>query len=176
MSFTIGGFYDADEGEVRYGIEIPNLLSLLAFHDPNATVTGLDSVAPRGPPAGQHRPLRVPDDGRDRDAARRDLRRCYLLTWFRKRRLPRSPWFYRAVIAAGPLALVALICGWVTTEVGRQPWIVYETMRTTDAVTASDGLEVGFVVLVAVYVALGAAFAWLMRRLTSRPEQELVQR
>jgi cytochrome bd ubiquinol oxidase subunit I len=100
----------------------------------------------------------------------------FLLTWFFRRRLPRSPWFYRAVIAAGPLSLVALICGWISTEVGRQPWIVYETMRTTDAVTASDSLEVGFVVLVAIYLALAAAFAWLMRRLTAEPEQELVSR
>ena len=48
---------------------------------------------------------------------------------------------------AGPASLVALICGWITTEVGRQPWIVYETMRTSEAVTASDGLEIGFAVL-----------------------------
>ena len=74
------------------------------------------------------------------------------MTWFRKRRLPRSPWFYRAVMAAGPLAFVALIAGWITTEVGRQPWIVYEMMRTEQAVTSADGLEVGYAVLVAVYV------------------------
>jgi cytochrome bd ubiquinol oxidase subunit I len=175
VSFTIGGFYDADEGEVRYGIEIPNLLSLLAYHDPDATVTGLDSVAAEDRP-----PVNIVRFAFQTMAGIGTLLAAisalYLFLWFRKRRLPRSPWFYRAVIAAGPLALVALICGWVTTEVGRQPWIVYETMRTTDAVTASDSLEVGFVVLVAVYVALGAAFAWLMRRLTSRPEQELVER
>ena len=48
----------------------------------------------------------------------------------RRKRLPESPWFYRAVVAAGPLSLVALIAGWVTTEVGRQPWVVYRVMRT----------------------------------------------
>jgi cytochrome d ubiquinol oxidase subunit I len=95
----------------------------------------------------------------------------FTFTWSRKRRLPRSPWFFRAVMAAGPLALVALICGWVTTEVGRQPWIVYEVMRTRDAVTSNDDLELGFAALVGVYVALGAALAWLLRRLTTRPEQ-----
>jgi cytochrome d ubiquinol oxidase subunit I len=100
----------------------------------------------------------------------------FLLTWFRRRRLPRSPWFYRSVMVAGPLSVVALIAGWVATEVGRQPWIVYETMRTRDAVTASDGLEVGFAVLVAVYLALAAALVWLLRRLASKPEQELVAR
>ena len=93
----------------------------------------------------------------------------FALTWWRKRRLPRSKWFYRAVMAAGPLSLVALICGWITTEVGRQPWIVYETMRVSDAVTASDGLELGFGVLVAVYVGVVIALWWLIRRLTARP-------
>jgi cytochrome d ubiquinol oxidase subunit I len=87
----------------------------------------------------------------------------------RRRRLPRSRWFFRAVMAAGPLALVALICGWITTEVGRQPWIVYEVMRTEQAVTASDDLEIGYAVLITVYVALAIAVVWLLRRLASRP-------
>jgi cytochrome d ubiquinol oxidase subunit I len=95
----------------------------------------------------------------------------FFVTWLRKRRLPRSRWFYRAVMAAGPLSFVALIAGWVTTEVGRQPWIVYETMRTTQAVTSADGLEVGYAVLVAVYLSLGAGVAWLLRRLTRRPAE-----
>jgi len=50
---------------------------------------------------------------------------AYLVVRIRRKRLPESRWFYRAVVAAGPLALVALIAGWVTTEVGRQPWVVY---------------------------------------------------
>jgi cytochrome d ubiquinol oxidase subunit I len=86
-----------------------------------------------------------------------------------RRRLPRTPWFYRAVIAAGPLSLVALIAGWVVTEVGRQPWVVYRVMRTNEAVTRSDSLEIGFAFLVVVYVSLGAAVAWLLRRLARRP-------
>ena len=72
-------------------------------------------------------------------------------------------------MAAGPLALVALIAGWITTEVGRQPWIVYEVMRTEQAVTSADGLEVGYAALVAVYVSLAAAVVWLLRRLASKP-------
>ena len=72
----------------------------------------------------------------------------FFVTWLRKHRLPRSKWFYRAVMAAGPLSLVAMIAGWITTEVGRQPWIVYEVMRTEQAVTSADGLEVGYAFLV----------------------------
>jgi cytochrome d ubiquinol oxidase subunit I len=175
VPFTIGGYYDADDDEVRYGIKIPYLLSLLAHHDPTATVTGLDSV-----PESDRPPINIVRLAFQTMAgigtALAAIAAVFLLTWFFRRRLPRSPWFYRAVIAAGPLALVALICGWIATEVGRQPWIVYETMRTSDAVTASDGLEIGFAVLVAIYLALAAAFAWLMRRLTAKPEQELAAR
>ena len=72
-------------------------------------------------------------------------------------------------MTAGPLAIVALIAGWITTEVGRQPWIVYGVMRTEQAVTAADGLEVGYAVLGAVYLALAAAVLWLLRRLTRQP-------
>ena len=71
---------------------------------------------------------------------------------------------------SGPLSFVALIAGWITTEVGRQPWIVYEVMRTEEAVTEADGLVVGYVVLVSVYVALAVAVAWLLRRLARQPE------
>jgi cytochrome bd ubiquinol oxidase subunit I len=99
------------------------------------------------------------------------LAAVYLVTWVRRRRLPRSPWFYRAVVAAGPLALVALISGWITTEVGRQPWVVYEVMRTSRAVTAADGLEVGLVFLILVYAGLAAAVYWLLRRLSRRPPE-----
>jgi cytochrome d ubiquinol oxidase subunit I len=172
--FTIGGFYDDDEQEVRYGIQIPFLLSLLSQHDPQATVTGLDSV-----PEADRPPVNVVRFAFQAMVGIGTvlglLSLVYLVTWWRRRRLPRSVWFLRAVVVAGPLALVALIGGWVATEVGRQPWIVYETMRTSDAVTASDGLEVAFGVLVAVYLGLTVALVWLLRRLTSRPERELAE-
>jgi cytochrome bd ubiquinol oxidase subunit I len=169
-AFTLGGYYDEETGEVRYGIEVPYLLSFLAFHDPNSTVRGLETVPPPDrPPVNVVRLAFQAMVGIG--SALMLLGVLFIFTWSRKRRLPRSPWFFRAVMAAGPLALVALICGWVTTEVGRPPWIVYEVMRTRDAVTSNDNLELGFAALVGVYVALGAALAWLLRRLTTRPEQ-----
>jgi cytochrome d ubiquinol oxidase subunit I len=167
-AFTIGGFYDADRGEVRFGVEIPRMLSLLARHNPDARVVGLDSVPPEDRP-----PVNVVRTAFQAMAAIGTglalLGLLFVLTWLRHRRLPRSRWFYRAVIVAGPAALVALIAGWVATEVGRQPWIVYGVMRTSEAVTKSDGLEVGFAFLVVVYVALAAAVAWLLRRLAAQP-------
>jgi cytochrome d ubiquinol oxidase subunit I len=141
---------------------------VLAKHDPNATVQGLETVPPEDrPPVNVVRIAFQTMVGIGTALAL--LGAAFLVTWLRKRRLPRSPWFFRAVMAAGPLALVALIAGWVTTEVGRQPWIVYEVMRTEQAVTSADGLEVGYAALVAVYVSLAAAVLWLLRRLASRP-------
>jgi len=167
---TILGIYDGDRNEVRYGIELPELLSLLAYHDPNARVMGLNEVPARDrPPINTVRFAFQTMVGIGTALAL--LAAVFLLTWLWRRRLPRSPWFYRAVLAAGPLALVALIAGWITTEVGRQPWIVYEVMRTSQAVTASDALEVGFLFLVVVYVGLAGAVVWLLRRLARRPPE-----
>jgi cytochrome d ubiquinol oxidase subunit I len=90
----------------------------------------------------------------------------------RRRRLPEGRWFYLALAAAGPLACVALIAGWVTTEVGRQPWIVYGVMRTTDAVTGAGGVPVGYAGLCVVYLAVAAGVAWMLRRLARIPIDE----
>jgi cytochrome d ubiquinol oxidase subunit I len=87
----------------------------------------------------------------------------------RLRRLPRSVWFYRVLVAAGPLSFVALIAGWITTEVGRQPWVVYGVMRTSAAVTGAQGIPVGYATLVVVYAGLAGAVWWVLRRLSRAP-------
>jgi cytochrome d ubiquinol oxidase subunit I len=73
------------------------------------------------------------------------------------------------VLLAGPLSVVALIAGWVTTEVGRQPWVVYEVMQTKDAVTGATGIPIGYGVLLAVYLALAVGVAWVLWRLARIP-------
>jgi cytochrome d ubiquinol oxidase subunit I len=160
------GWYSG--GEVKYGIRIPKLLSLLAFHNPNARVQGLDAV-----PAGQRPPVNVVRVAFQVMVAIGTLLAAlgalYLLGFARRRRTPESPWFYRAVAAAGPLSVVALIAGWVTTEVGRQPWVVYHVMRTSEAVTAAGGIPVGYATLIAVYAAVALAVAWILRRLARAP-------
>ena len=158
------------------GPEIPKLLSLLAFHDPNATVEGLDSVpADDRPPVGIVRAsfLTMVSIGTLLAA----IAAWYLAVRVRKRRLPESRWFWRAAIAAGPLSVVALIAGWVTTEVGRQPWVVYETMRTEAAVTGASGIPVGYATMAVVYLSLAVAVVWILRRLARRPlEEEVAER
>ena len=149
-------------------IEIPDMLSLLAFHDPNATVTGLDSVPPDDrPPTGivklTFRTMVFLGSGL---AA---LGLWFLWPWWRHGSLPKSRWFYRLAVLAGPAALVTLICGWITTEVGRQPWIVYEVMRTESAVTGASGVPVGFGALGLVYLGLATVALVMLRRLSRDP-------
>jgi cytochrome d ubiquinol oxidase subunit I len=157
------------DGQVKYGIEIPKMLSLLAFHNPDATVTGLDSV-----PAGE----RPPDVNVVRVAFQTMvgigtllalLAVGYLTVLYRRKRLPESVWFYRALALAGPLSVVALIAGWVTTEVGRQPWVVYRVMLTSQAVTGAGGIPIGYGALALIYVGVGIAVVWILRRLAKAP-------
>src|SRR5207245_7616537 len=130
------------EGQVKYGIRIPKLLSLLAFHNPSATVKGLDTVpADRRPPINVVRISFQLMVGIGTLLALLGI--VYLLVRIRRRRLPDSVWFYRALVLAGPASVVALIAGWVTTEVGRQPWVVYKVMLTSQAVTGASGIPVG---------------------------------
>ena len=160
------GWYDGHK--VVYGIEIPHLLSLLSFHSWDATVKGLDTVpAVDRPPVNVVRFAFQTMVGIGTLLALLGL--VYLYVRLRRRRLPTSRWFYRALVLAGPLAVVALIAGWITTEVGRQPWIVYRVMRTTQAVTGAHGIPVGYGTLVLVYLALAVAVAWLLRRFSRLP-------
>ena len=164
----MGGWYDDDSGEVRYGLRIPKLLSLLAHHDPNATVEGLDRVPPEDrPPVNVVRVAFFTMVGIGTLMALFGV--WLLLVWWRRRELPEGRWFLRVVAALGPLSVVALISGWVTTEVGRQPWVVYGRMRTEEAVTGAGGIPLGYAALVVIYAALAAATWWLLRRLARTP-------
>jgi cytochrome bd ubiquinol oxidase subunit I len=156
------------DGRVKYGLRIPKLLSFLAYHDPNARVQGLDAVPPdRRPPVNVVRVAFQLMVGIGTLLALLGV--VYLAVRVRRRRLPESRWFYRALTLAGPLSLVALIAGWVTTEVGRQPWVVYEVMLTRQAVTGASGIPVGYATLVAVYLLLASAVVWVLRQLARAP-------
>ncbi len=165
-SLHVLGWYT--DNQVKYGLGIPKLLSTLAFHDPNATVQGLDAVpADDRPPVNVVRVAFQTMVGIGTMLALLGV--VYLVIRVRRKRLPESLWFYRALVIAGPLSVVALISGWVTTEVGRQPWVVYRVMRTSDAVTGADGIPVGYATLALVYLGVALGVAWVLRRLARAP-------
>jgi cytochrome bd ubiquinol oxidase subunit I len=156
------------DNQLKYAIAIPHLLSILSFHSWNATVRGLESV-----PASQRPPVNVVHWSFQIMVGIGTLLALlgvvYLAIWIWKKRLPGSIWFYRALIVAAPLTVVALIAGWVVTEVGRQPWVVYNVMPTADAVTGAHGIPVGYGALAASYVVVACGLAWVLRRLARAP-------
>jgi cytochrome d ubiquinol oxidase subunit I len=147
-----------------FGIEIPKALSLLAHHDPDAEVLGLDTVPPdERPPSNIVKPSfqLMAAIG----TALVGLGGWFGITWWRRRRIPGTRWFLRAAVVAGPAAAVALECGWITTEVGRQPWIAYNVLRVTDAVTHAPNIRLGYFALIGVYAALTTVTVYVLRRL-----------
>jgi cytochrome d ubiquinol oxidase subunit I len=70
----------------------------------------------------------------------------------------------RSLVAAGPLGFIAIEAGWIVTELGRQPWIIYNIMRTQDAVTPMPGIAVPFIIFTIVYLFLAFMVAYLLRR------------
>ena len=164
VPLSLGGIYYDDE--LHYDVEVPWGLSLLVTHNPNGEVTGLETVPPdlRPPVNVVHLAYNVMVG----------LGSAFLLlalwlgwSWWRRREIPRSPWFLRAVVLAGPGVVLAMEAGWITTEVGRQPWIVYGVLRTEDAVSPAPGLFLGFYAVLAIYVVLTALTVFVLRRLAS---------
>jgi cytochrome bd ubiquinol oxidase subunit I len=76
-------------------------------------------------------------------------------------------------VLAGPLSVVALISGWVVTEVGRQPWVVYKVMLSSEAVTGAHGIAVAYGTLAAVYLAVACGVLWILLRLARAPLRKI---
>ena len=166
------GWYTGNH--LEYAIQIPHLLSLLTDHSWNGTVQGLATVPPsqRPPVNVVHWSFQIMVGIGTLLAL---LAVVYLAIWIWKKRLPESTWFYRALVVAGPLAVAAQISGWVVTEVGRQPWVVYGVMRTDAAVTGAHGIPIGYGALAAAYLVVACGLAWALRRLARAPFEEPVE-
>ena len=164
---SLGGIYLDDQ--LVGAIEIPYGLSLLIHHDPDGFVAGLDSV-----PAELRPPVNVVHLSYNVMVgigfALLGLAAWLGWSWWRRRDMPGSRWFLRAVALSGVAAAIALEAGWVATEVGRQPWIVYEIQLTRDAVSTAPGLRYGFYLVVAVYLVLTVMTVYVLRRLAGTHE------
>jgi cytochrome d ubiquinol oxidase subunit I len=158
----VGGI--AVDGRMRYAIEIPNGLSLLAHWDPNAEIKGLNEI-----PEGDRPPVNVVHLSFQLmvalGSAMLAVAAWFAFLWWRRRQPPEGKWFLIAAALCGPAAVLALESGWTTTEVGRQPWVVYGSLRTIDAVNPAPGLTAGLVTVLIVYSGLTAATVFVLRRL-----------
>jgi cytochrome bd ubiquinol oxidase subunit I len=156
-----------DDG-VKGGIGIPGFDSFLVGFSTDTKVIGLDTVAPKDRPPANTLLHWAFDTMVGICCALIALGAWLGIAWLRKRDIPKTRWFLRATAVSGLAAIVALECGWIVTEVGRQPWIVYEVMRTEDAVTEASGVWVSLGVVVTVYTALGIATVMVLRAMARR--------
>jgi cytochrome d ubiquinol oxidase subunit I len=156
-----------DDG-VKGGIGIPGLDSWLVGFSTDTKVIGLDSVPPEDRPPANTLLHWAFDTMVGVATLLLGLAAWLGIAWLRRRDIPRTKWFLRATAVSGVAAIVALECGWIVTEVGRQPWIVYEVMRTEDAVTQADGVWVSLAVVVVLYTALGIATVMVLRAMARR--------
>ena len=162
---SLGGIYY--DNELHYSLELPDGLSLLIHHDPSGVVTGLDAIPEQNQP-----PVNVVHLAYNTmvgaGSALLALGLAYGFAWWKRRSWLANRWFLRAVALSGVAAVAALETGWTTTEVGRQPWIVYGHLRTADAVSPAPGLFLGFYAVVVIYAALTVTTVFVLRRLANR--------
>jgi cytochrome bd ubiquinol oxidase subunit I len=171
---SLFGYYSG--GQLHGALHIPYGLSLLARLNPHATVQGLDAV----PASDQPSLVTVVHLSFDLMVSigfgLLALGAWLAWTWWRRRELPRSRWFLLAVAVSGVAAVAAMELGWVTTEVGRQPWIVYHVLRVANAVNPEPGIQYGYYGVVAIYTVLTVVTIAVLRRFTkARPVPEAPQ-
>ncbi|HKB91942.1 MAG TPA: cytochrome ubiquinol oxidase subunit I [Opitutaceae bacterium] len=163
VPLTVGGLPDETTQQTRYGLEIPSGLSLLLGHSPNTEVTGLDRIPRENWPNVSlvHWSFDIMVGS---GMALLGLTLWTGFIWWRDRKTPDRSSLLRSYLFCAPLGFVAIETGWMVTELGRQPWIIYEVIRTRDAVTPMKGLVVPFTAITVLYLLLSVIVVALMRR------------
>jgi cytochrome d ubiquinol oxidase subunit I len=162
----LGGICTADG--VKAAIGIPDLDSYLVGFSADTRVKGLNDIPDdERPPANTMLHLAF-DAMVGIGTALLALGAWTAVVWWKRRDIPQTPWFLRIVAVTGAASILALWCGWIVTEVGRQPWIVQGYMRTSEAVTEADGIWFAFGLVLALYAALGTIAVLVLRSMSRR--------
>src|SRR5260370_36226149 len=155
----------------RYALQIPHLGSLVLTHSWNSQIPGLKDFAP------QDRPNSTVVFWTFRIMV--GLGFLMLLLglsggWARwRKQLYQSKIFLRFAVLMGPAGLIAILAGWLTTEIGRQPWVVYGAMRTSDAVSNHSllGLSATLTIVVVTDTAVfGTGISYIIKLIVRAPE------
>jgi cytochrome d ubiquinol oxidase subunit I len=157
---------------ITNGLVIPNGLSLLVGFSPSTTIIGLNTVVPNDRPSVMLIPF---------IHLAFDLMVLFgtfilliamvfwLLFFVRKRIVPEYKWLLWCIVVCGPMALIAVECGWIVTEEGRQPWVIYHFLRTSDAVTPAPFLNLTFLIFTLIYIVLAVMLIVLLVRQARTP-------
>ena len=163
------GIPNPSDKRIDHALQIPKLSSLILKHDLNAPVAGLDTI-----PEDKQPPVAIVFWSFRVMIAFgfAMLGLGFWSLWLRFRgRLYASSWMHRAVVLLGPSGFIAVLAGWITTEVGRQPYTVYGLLTTTQSTSpiASAGVGSSLVAFIFVYFALFGAGAFYILRLMTKP-------
>ena len=171
----IGGIPDSEKKEVRYGVKIPNGLSLLLERNPSAKVTGLDAVPREHWPNVQlvHWSFDLMVGCGTLLLVIAAITGVYL---WRRHSVFDSTRLLKLYLFATPIGLLAVEFGWFVTEFGRQPWVIYNLLRTSHAVTPMPNLFVPFTVFTVVYIFLSVVLLFLLKRQFALAAPKLVER
>ncbi len=155
------------DGHVRWALTIPKVGSLIARNSFDKPVPGLDTV-----PVADRPPVNITHVAfQSMIGIGTLLALAVVVFWlarWRGRDLRESTWFLRFAVIAGPLAVLALEAGWVATEVGRQPWTVWQVLRTNDAASTSTGLWWSYAGAFVVYVGMTVGAYVVLRSMARR--------
>jgi cytochrome d ubiquinol oxidase subunit I len=168
------GLPDDAAGETRYKVEVPLLGSLILTHSLDTPIQGLNAF---------------PEDERPKSAMIFWTFRIMVAigfamlgiglwsAWARwKGRLLDAPWLHRAAVLMGPSGFLTVLCGWITTEVGRQPFTVYGLLRTGESAAPlqADAVGASLMVFIVVYfIVFGSGTFYLMRLMSKRPKERI---
>lgn len=170
---TVGGWPDMGAEQVRFGVPLPGMLSWMLHGRTDAEVIGLDQfdreLWPHVPITRTAFQLMV-GSGFLMIAVAAWF---WLVAWRSGERFLQKRGLMRAVLIASPLGFVGLQTGWIVTEVGRQPWVVYNFMRTADALNRTANMSASLFGFSLLYVLLTVALIWLLLRLAGGEEKGL---
>ncbi|HEY4388466.1 MAG TPA: cytochrome ubiquinol oxidase subunit I [Ktedonobacteraceae bacterium] len=169
----LGGIVDPQTGQVYYAIEIPYGESLISHFDLHSFTRGLDSFPATDRPDNVTF-VHLSFDGMVLSGFFMFLVGLvfWFLYWKRKWVVPQAKWLLCSIIIGGPAAFLALELGWMVTEAGRQPWVIYGLLRTSQAVTPVQWMNVSFLIFSCIYILLGITLVLLLLMLARRAKPE----